>query len=273
MASRVVRELGDRIDHLRRGGRDRIAYLPPIPSEALAYAIWVRTAAEAARDGAPLEGECPPGFRLEVLPAAPHLWLLSEEEDARRGAGVVILRRGRAASALVEAPHTFFDRGTLPIALTAFESCGARALVVNTVHRFRMPARSADVAHAELSFFLLAHEALLEAFPGLPCIQLHGFSEDRAPGASVILSAAGSGAAVPAKSLRAVVGEEVRVYPDEIRKLGGMTNVEARASRRAGAPFLHVEIARGLRDRLTADEDLARRFVHALMPAEKAGDR
>ena len=46
-----------------------------------------------------------------------------------------------------------------------------------------------------------------------------------------------------------------------------MTNVEAKASRQAGAPFLHVEVGRVLRNRLVADEMLARRFAAALLPA------
>ncbi len=37
---------------------------------------------------------------------------------------------------IVEAPHTFFDRGTLPVALAIFEAQRARALILNTSHRY-----------------------------------------------------------------------------------------------------------------------------------------
>jgi len=265
MSSPAERALRARIDDLRRGGRDRVAYLPPNEEEAASYARWLRTVALAARDGTAPPTEAPPGFRVEVLPAAPDFLIISEQDGARRGAGVVVLRRGPARAVLVEAPHTFFDQGTLPLAVIGFAEHAARGLVVNTVHRFRGPEALSDVAHADASFFLLAHEVLLEAFPAILCIQLHGFSDERAPGASVILSAAGSSATPPTAGVAAAIGGGVRVFPDDIGDLGGTTNVQGGASRRAGAPFMHVEIARSLRDRLASDDALARRLVAALL--------
>jgi len=271
MSSPSERALRARLDELRRGGRDHVPYQPPTADEARLYGEWVRRMAEASRGGALPEEGAPPGFSVEVLPAAPRLWLLVEREGGRRGAGVVVLRRDDASDAMFEAPHTFFDQGTLPIAVVAFESQKARALVINTVHRFRAEHLFSDVAHAQCSFFLAAHEAMLVTFSGLFCVQLHGFSDDAESGARVILSAAGSVARVPAASVSAVVGDGVRVYPDDIRKLGGMTNVQASASRRAGAPFLHVEMDRALRDRLVSDEALAARFAGALVAPVREG--
>jgi hypothetical protein len=213
----------------------------------------------------------------------PEYWILHERHDQRRGAGVVVLRRGPARDVAIEAPHTFFDQGSLPIALVAFDSQRARALVVNTVHRLRAAtsvpsevldeddesanqAPASDVAHANVSFFLSAHEALLETVPSMLTIQIHGFRDDSAPGAMVVLSAAGSNAALPLASVRDVVGDTVRSFPTDLRKLGGTTNVEAKASRRASAPFLHVEIAKTMRDKLVADERLCQRFALALAP-------
>jgi hypothetical protein len=259
------RALRARLDDLRRGGRDQVEEVPPTREEAAAYRSWVGCALQAAREESPMPEGAPPGFALELLPSVPEVWVLAERAEARRGSGCVVLRVGEANRVVFEAPHTFFDRGTLPIALEAFESQCARGLIINTVHRSRL-----DVAHADLSFFLAAHQALLETGPAMPVVQIHGFVEDAASGATVIVSAAGSIAEVPAARLRAVVGEGVRVFPDEIRRLGGTTNVQARASRRAGAPFLHVEIARSLRDRLVADVALARTFAAALMPREAA---
>ena len=191
MSSPLLRALRSHIDDLRRGGRDRVAYAPPTPQEAAAYKSWVKRVALAAKLGAPMPSGAPPGFELEALSVAPDLWLLAERDAARRGAGAVVLRRGDANNVVIEAPHTFFDQGTLPIALVAFDSQRARGLLVNTVHRFRAAmtrahgaegdedepraAVSSDVAHAERSFFLDAHDALLETFPNAT-IQLTGLS-------------------------------------------------------------------------------------------------
>jgi hypothetical protein len=207
-------------------------------------------------------------------------------DNTSNAVAAIAIRAGRAREVAVEAPHTFFDRGTLPIAATAFEAMSARALLVNTVHRYSAlrerpegmdergdedeaaAKRSAsDVAHAPSSFFQAAHEALLEGVPGIWAIQVHGFHDAAAPGVSVIVSAAGTraDAAGAASACRTRLGDDgVKAYPTEIGILGGLTNVQARSSARAGAPFYHVEIGRSLRDRLGADAAARRRFAEAL---------
>jgi hypothetical protein len=285
MSSPSLRALRTRIDDVRRGGRTQVDYVPPLAEENARYRLWVAEVAKAAQmesGGAP--DNAPPGFELMSLPPAPEYWILAERQGERRGAGIAVLRRGAARDVIVEAPHTFFDQGTLPISLVVFESQKARALLVNTVHRSRasMQVKSdggdddddgsrlspvSDVAHADVSFFASAHEVLLERFSGILTVQVHGFGDDAAPGTTVILSAAGSDASLPIATTSDVVGDGVRGFPNDIRKFGGTTNVEAKASRRAGAPFLHVEISRTLRDRLARDEALCRRFASAIVPA------
>jgi hypothetical protein len=280
----VLPRLAARLDELRRGGRGVVPYVEPTAEEASAFGAWVLAVARAARAGQEPAVSPPPGFALERLD---DLWILAEQQGRRRGAGAVAVRVGPATSRIVEAPHTFFDAGTLPPALAAFRAQRARALIVNTVHRYaavglRPPGRGldaeepdepcpSDVAHAPSSFFLAAHEALLAAEPGIWTVQLHGFSDATARGASVILSAAGTVAdtAPAAGALGALLGaDRVRRYPDEIRVLGGLTNVIAQSSARRGAPFLHVEIARSTRDRLLADGALLARFAAALGAGE-----
>ncbi|MCC6555331.1 MAG: hypothetical protein IT372_20410, partial [Polyangiaceae bacterium] len=128
---------------------------------------------------------------------------------------------------------------------------------------------ASDVAHAERSFFLSAHRALLEAFPRARTVQLHGFQDGSAPGIALIVSGVGEGADLEGllASLRAALPDvEVRGYPDEIHKLGGESNVQGRWSVRAGAPFYPVEASRTLRDKLVDDASLRRRFAAALAP-------
>jgi len=72
----------------------------------------------------------------------------------------------------------------------------------------------------------------------------------------------GAGAA---SSCRTRLGDTgVRAFPTEIGVLGGLTNVQARSSARAGSPFYHIEIGRSLRDRLGKDAAARRRFAEAL---------
>ncbi|WP_049949659.1 hypothetical protein [Sorangium cellulosum] len=331
--------LDEQIAPLRKGGRHLIAE-PPNDAEEAAYVTWIAAAGVAAQSRQPPPA-APPGFALRVVPGR-DLWLLSEDDSRRRGAAAVVLRTGAAAPLIVEAPHTFFDQGTLPIALAIFEAQRARALIVNTSHRYgggpkpsnaigddegegtggasadeaaaetqatgdgartagsgragsgatgvggsggvqgagggargdivaarERPAVTlafADVAHAERSFFLSAHRALLQSFPGMPTVQLHGFQDSSAPDAAAIASAVGHGANLERllAPLRAVVSDgKVLAYPADINKLGGATNVQARWSRQMGAPFYHLELSRALRDKLLTDEDLRRRFAAA----------
>ncbi|WP_437751656.1 hypothetical protein [Sorangium sp. So ce1389] len=354
--------LDEQLAPLRKGGRHLIAE-PPDDAEDVTYVAWVAAAGLAAQSRQPPPA-APPGFALRPVPGR-DLWVLSDDGPRRRGVAVVVLRAGPAAPLIVEAPHTFFDRGTLPIALAVFQAQRARALIVNTSHRYgglpkpgdaagddegsegggggggrgggggegaggkatdgkikgggaqgdggsaraagrrsqgaggaqgdgggaqgdgggaqgdgggargdervareRLAASLtfADVAHAERSFFLSAHRALLQSFPGIPTVQLHGFQDSSAADAAAIASAVGAGADLERllAPLRAVVSDgKVLAYPAEISRLGGATNVQARWSRQLGAPFYHLELSRALRDKLIDDADLRRRFAAA----------
>lgn len=291
-----------------RHGRRTLLIDPPGDEEEPAFQAWIAAAARAARDGG-VPPAAPAGFQITEV-RGERVWLLAERKR-RRGAGAVLLRVGPAAPLLVEAPHTFFDQGTLPLALSVFAAQRARALLINTAHRYAggprpeggdeeaegaggsggagggegaggsggaggtaaqrklVPLPAQDVAHAERSFFLAAHRGLLEAFPGAPTAQIHGFQDRSAPDIAVIVSAVGPGAdlaALLAGLREALPDDTVRGYPDEIRKLGGESNLQARASVLAGAPFYHLELSRSLRDRLVEDATLRRRVAAALSP-------
>src|SRR5262249_23768205 len=158
---------------------------------------------------------------------------------------------------VVEVPHSFFDEGTLPIGLTVFEELGARALLVNTVHRggtgaeedrierARGGSSPSDVAHQTQSFFHRAHLELRRAWPALNVVQIHGFRDEKVPTAKIIVSAAGTSAdtAPLARALNDAFGVgTARMYPEEVNDLGGTHNVQAQASRDESRPFLHIEI-------------------------------
>jgi len=273
--SRLRRE----IEQLRQGGKSRVVYRAGSKEELDRYAGWVDAQLRWATRGTGSEVAAPAGFRLLQLDGT--VSLLAEELDQKRGAGVVVLRRGAAQSWVIEVPHSFFDEGTLEIGLNAFAWSQARALLVNTVHRYRSRgsdapdgadseedgAAASDVAHAEASFFLTTHAACVDGLGDVGVVQLHGFSDASAPSADLVLSAAGSNAdpAPVERALERALGIRVAVYPTEIKKLGGTKNQQARYSIAARRPFLHVEMSRSLRKRLNNDPEELQRFVAALL--------
>ena len=266
--------------YLARARRGRgVRFVAPTPEEEQTFAAWTEHVARAAFS-ARLPAALPPDGFAGFLAERGRIWVLAEEPDRKRGAGALVLSPSSTVRLLVEAPHTFFDRDTLLVALTVFQTSGARALLVNTAHRGSGAAEDervsvslagkspADAAHAKHTFFLAAHRALVKMDPALTTLQLHGFRDDSAPGVDIIVSAANTrgNASALADALRRVLDpSRVRVYPNEIRTLGGTTNVQAAASRELDSRFFHLEMSASLRNRLKEDGALGERFAKALV--------
>lgn len=266
------------IEPLRAGGRTQVTYRDGSSEELESYRRWVAAELGRVTRGTQPKLPAPSGFRR--LPLEDFGQVLAEKMEDRRGAGLLVLRNGPARPLLLEVPHSFYDEGTLDIGLAAFVSSGARALLVNTVHRYgasgapppvdadgKKQDSPFDVAHAEASFFLSAHAACVDGLAGLEVVQLHGFADAAVPSADLVLSASGSRAdpVAPARALERALGIRVAVYPTQIRVLGGTLNRQAHYSIAAGSPFLHAEMSRSLRDGLIADADRMRRFSEALL--------
>lgn len=265
------------LDRARQGGKTRIDYTTPGATETRAYTQRLGALLVRSASGAPALDTPPRGFRLESIDAQ-HVAIL-EEPDLRRGACAVVLRLQSARPLAIEAPHSFFDEGTLAVALDLFTTSHARMLLVNTVHRYRSSKKDqgatsesdddreraplSDVAHAPASFFLAAHEAFLESIPSGVVVQIHGFSDSSIEGADAVISAARTASSVEpiAQQLQRQLQLRVLVYPKDTRKLGGTTNVQAKLSRRMGQRFIHLELSRSLRQRLAKDGELATRFA------------
>lgn len=267
------KELEALLSELRRGGKTQVRYREPTQAEREAFAALIGMAlADEAHDVQ--RGP----FVLRTLSDAA-LSVVGEKLDARAGAGAVALRRGAGRPVLIEAPHTFFDMGTLDIALGLFFELQARALIVNTVHRGSAahgdedaPSAASgelasDVAHQPGSLFSVAHARLLAAYHGALSIQVHGFADASVPGVDAVVSAAGS--KVDAKRVARSVGAalpgfRVAAYPDDVRRLGGLQNAQAHISRDLDAPFIHLELAKRLRTELTRRPDLLKQLGRAL---------
>ena len=267
----------------RVGGEDAERYVVPTDEGRAA----IREAAEKLIRGGPTRRAeagtlaALAGFEIIDVVEIPSAVLLCEEESRRRGGGAYLFRPGTTSRLLVQAPHTHFDEGTLPLACDLFQRMGAAALFIDTAHRYWAAQANADskhpadVAHAQGSLFQAATEGALHASDKpATVVQLHGF-RPRATGATVVVS---SGERKPGDALvrgvqaglRAVVGGGVLRFPEETTELGATTNVQGQLARRSGCRFLHVEIESQLRHDLLADADLRARFLDALATALEA---
>ncbi len=207
-----------------------------------------------------------------------------EEDGARRGRGayVVSLAPG-PAQLLVQIPHTFSDRYTLPLGRELFAAAGARAIAFSTLHRrgsagygdsdSRVPPRGhADVAHDPDSTFQAFTAAWMAVQPAGLVVQLHGFA-DRRVDADVVVSPGTRAPAPPwARGVRddlarLLPGRIVAVYPDDVDDLGATTNSQGQAVRAAGGRFLHVELSFSLRESLRRRSGDRARFIAGLAKA------
>jgi hypothetical protein len=217
------------------------------------------------------------------------LWMVAEPADGVRGAGAYLIRLGPAQPLLISAPHTFHDQGTGDLGLALLlepNSQPARALFVNTVHRYRqldgrkieLDHNPADSAHVEDHPLASTTRRALERL-SLSLIQLHGYG--RTPGADEPAAILSSGRTTSStyvrditRSLRRDLPEfEFGIFGVDVDHLGGTTNRQARAAHELGRCFVHLELARELRDRLLAEPELRERLARALLLVpEEPGD-
>lgn len=255
----------------REGGLEPGRYVAPTAEEARtlrdAFAFDLARVAEA-------------GFAIEDLG---HDLILVRERERRRGGGAYLLRKQASSRLIVQAPHTFFDEGTLPLACELFARGHAAALFVETAHRYRAAEQTAsgvhpaDVAHARDSFFQAATEGLLRARRAQRpvVVQLHGF-QNREVDFSVVLSGgirrhglsivnATGGALSRLLSARGARG--AARFPDDQDDLGATTNVQGALVRELGSEFLHVEMSASLRRALLDDAGFRASFLATLADA------
>jgi len=231
------------------------------------------------------------GFTVQGWEVDGQRYLAAIEEEGRRlGGGAYVVRVGASAArpVILQAPHAFHDLGTERIALDLMFAgrTWPRALFVNTVHRYlgpdgqrrRQPASPADPCHSPQHLFAVATAAALDVLPRPEVVQLHGFgddsedSEDGAAQPQAIVSGGRATSATPrsqavAQRLRGALGVEVALFPIEIARLGGTTNVQGRAIlARGAAEFVHIEMSRTLREQLRRDPAARERFAAALRP-------
>lgn len=253
-------------------------YLAPNAPETERYRTWIGHLSTSILEGRLPSQVAPQGFVGRLLDAG-RVWLISEASGQNRGAGAIALRVSARAPVVVQVPHSFFDEGTLPIGIAVFDELGAQALLVNSVHRggtgadeerlerARSGSSASDVAHQVTSFFHHAHLELGRSWPQAHVVQLHGFRDEKVPSARIIVSAAGTGAAIAplARAFNDAFGPgTARLYPEEVDQLGGTQNAQAQANREEGRTFVHLELSASLRRELARQKTLQERFARAL---------
>jgi hypothetical protein len=172
---------------------------------------------------------------------------------------------------LIEAPHTFFDAQTLPIANALFNRLSnVYALLFNTVHRgnaipstqeknkniSRSGTLESDMAHSMTSYFQMAHQILVGQHSPLisvnECdlitIQIHGFRDDLVPEADLVMATAGTSVKqlqeLKSKLQQQLNGFRILESPQQISVLTGMRNVQGQVCRSlTNRPFLHCEFS------------------------------
>jgi hypothetical protein len=269
------------LSEARLGGKGNVTYVEPTTLEFEQYKNYISSALSSGNfPNTPVLN----GFTIESIP--PNFHVLKERLENKRGSGIVILRKNSPEARAIQVPHSFFDEGTLNIGLALFMTGNPRLLQVNTAHRYRtnndlspQPTSeasdslerptdtnrtiSSDVAHFSNTFFLAAHRAFVDSAPNTITIQVHGFANSSAPDTDIVVSAAKTRTQLQQVviRLREELSLRAKLYPTDIRKLGGTTNVEAKYCVVKNACFAHLELSQSLRDRLNADTELLNRFA------------
>ncbi|MBL8609419.1 MAG: hypothetical protein JNL38_18960 [Myxococcales bacterium] len=220
------------------------------------------------------------GFKVEDVPEMKGVVALVENGRAR-GGGAYLVRVGSTSPLVVQTPHTFFDEGTFPLGCDFFERSGARALFLNTVHRYKGAAKTArgehpaDVAHAPATLFQAATEGAVTALKTPTVIQLHGFAGREVASRAVVSTGERKGGsaltAEVARALAGAVGGDVLRYPEDTKELGATTNVQGALVRSRGGRFIHIEMSSDLRKELVRDEALRKKAFSAILGALGGG--
>ena len=206
---------------------------------------------------------------LPVRDGGADLVVVRELPEHRTGRGFYAFRRGHVPAIALEAPHGTDDLHTGRIALALFGQGETAAGAWNTV-----PRAGGDLAHLPDSYFQAFTRAFAAAHPHGLIVQLHGFEAAKRTSAAGMQAdaIASNGTRQPpgwllavGQGLRASCTDTVKVYPIDIRELGGTTNAQAQLLQGLGHDgFLHVEMSLAFRQRLREEPKLREDFLKCI---------
>jgi hypothetical protein len=260
-SGQIHRLVYDFVDRLSRRG----TYREPRPGQAARLA----NAFGAVKSGRLTHAAAlarPLGYgvvRYRDIDSGRTLVLLIERRVPRRGWGLYVHSPGSRSRLIVEVAHPASDVKSERVGVETFRSARAADLFVAGALRDEEPNDSADVAHNGKSAFEAVHRAALA--PGWTVLQPHGFDSARRGDqyGEIVVSSGG----LPTELVRSLAGTltaegfDTCLYErGRCEGLGATTNVQGRTTRAAGALFIHVEMARRLRE----TQSLRARIVSAL---------
>ena len=204
--------------------------------------------------------------------------ILVEAETARFGRGFYLFNTAPQQPVALQAPHSFRDLHTEDLTLALATQHHVVASAWNTMPRSfkdRGDAVDADMAHLPQSYYRAFSQAFAAVYPTGYVLQLHGFSKQKrktsaGARADVIIS---SGTNPPSPVVLAagrclkqrLTGREVYIYPQDVLELGGVTNTVGQSLREVGhMGFVHLELSRRLRERMTTQGALRRIILDCL---------
>ncbi|MEW6350997.1 MAG: hypothetical protein AB1646_18215 [Thermodesulfobacteriota bacterium] len=202
--------------------------------------------------------------------------VLIEEQTRQHGRGIYVFQPEAKGHIGLFMPHRFTDELTGPIGLSMMREHSFPVAAWNTVPR-KGRGESWDFGKLPDTYFVALTKAFAKAYPKGYHVQLHGFDRekrksDAGAGSDVILSGGALSARKEILVLQACLKKEgfgrVKVYPTDIRELGGTRNISGITLRSMGHHgFVHMEVSLDLRRRLKDEAEYRAALARCLSDA------
>jgi hypothetical protein len=219
------------------------------------------------------------GYELKEYYGPEGRWLILRASGNHAGAGYYLFRTGPLDQELmIQAPHAIHDLFTDMLTKEVFRSLPVRTAFFSDYQRYgglgREPTPNSpyDLAQNPDTLFQdLTIQWMLKR-PKTVVVQPHGFASSSVEeGVDLIISPGTRNTPSPlfeslVRSLTAAYPDHgLRVYPKDVRVLGGTLNQQGRAVRAARGEFVHIEMSMKLRRAFRNSSEERIRFGRALL--------
>lgn len=214
---------------------------------------------------------------FEIREKGKDYWVLQENIARKEGRGFYLFQMNTNSTSVIQAPHSFKDLRTREIAFDLIFQSNYAAAAWNTVPRDYIENNieiNADMAHLEQTFFISFSVAFARHFAQGNLLQIHGYAQEKRTSTAGIESELifSSGTSSPSVTLletvaclKQKVSSKTYAYPLEVNELGGTGNTIGKALRQLNhGGFMHIEISRGIRERLLTESRLQNSFDRCL---------
>ncbi len=206
-----------------------------------------------------------------------NLIVISEVREPYMGQGLFVIRKSSSAGVLLQAPHAFHDMKTGNISIKLMNEFEFKAMAINTVNRRYSTVTgeqmNADMAHMRQSLFIAFSQAFVKTVEGGEIIQLHGFNANKRSETrkvDIILSDGTKNYTnhklIKQQScIESELKLNVKVYPLDIKLLGGTANSIGRSIRGSGYNrFEHIEMSLPVRKLLNRSREKRKAFIRCV---------